>query len=149
MHIGLDKSGAQHQAVCVIVVAALVLLSLSPSAVAQHEHRAARSQWHGDITRFHEHDWRTWHGGHWNHARHDGRLGWWWIVGDLWYFYPMPVYPYPSPWEPPPAALVSPQPGVVPPVPPTANWYYCEASHDYYPYVHVCPGGWKPVPVTP
>ena len=31
-----------------------------------------------------------WGGGHWLHDRHDGRLGWWWVVGPSWYFYPRP-----------------------------------------------------------
>jgi hypothetical protein len=74
-------------------------------------------------------------------TRHDGRLGWWWIVGSSWYFYPTPVYPYPNPWEPPPITLTAP--------PPTAYWYYCDASRGYFPYVPECASGWRPVPATP
>ena len=29
-------------------------------------------QWHGNIERFHDHDWGVWRGGHWAHARHGG-----------------------------------------------------------------------------
>jgi hypothetical protein len=119
-----------------------------PGARAPREGRARPPQWHGDIARFHEHDWGVWRGGHWSHARHDGRLGWWWVVGGAWYFYPWPVYPYPNPWEPPPAVLV-PAPAAVAPPPPTPYWYYCESSRAYYPYVGACPEGWKQVPATP
>lgn len=128
---------------------ALAALTLSTASPAQREHRAVRPQWRGDIARFHEHDWHTWRGGRWAHVRHDGRLGWWWVVGGSWYFYPSPVYPYPNPWEPPPAVIVSPPVGVAPPPPPTQYWYYCEASRSYYPYVPICPGGWQQVPATP
>jgi hypothetical protein len=131
------------------VIATTALLTLSSSAQAQREHRDRPPRWHGDIGRFHEHDWGLWRGGHWIHARHGGRMGWWWVVGASWYFYPSPVYPYPNPWEPPPAVLVTPPAGMAPPVPPTPYWYYCEASHDYYPYVPTCVGGWKQVPAIP
>jgi hypothetical protein len=47
----------------------------------------------------------NWRGGHWRHGNHDGRYGWWWVVGGIWYFYPTPIYPYPAPKAPaaPPA----------------------------------------------
>jgi hypothetical protein len=103
--------------------------------------------WRGDIARFHERDWGVWRGGHWYHGNHGGRLGWWWIAGGIWYFYPAPIYPYPNPYEPPPAVLVTPP--ADPPPPPTQYWYYCDASRGYYPYVPTCPGGWRQVPATP
>ena len=118
---------------------------LSQPAMAQAEHRRAppHPQWRGDISRFHEHDLSVWRGGRWTQGRHDGRLGWWWVVGNAWYFYPMPVYPYPNPWEPPPAMLPTHQ------VPPPQYWYFCEAAQAYYPYISTCPGGWRQVPATP
>jgi len=141
-----------------LLAVGLVLATAQPAALAQGErHAGARAprqghavapQWHGDIARFHEHDWGVWRGGHWTHGRHDGQLGWWWVVGGAWYFYPWPVYPYPNPWEPPPAVVAVPPPTVAPP-PPTPYWYYCEASGAYYPYVSTCAGGWKQVPATP
>jgi len=118
-------------------------------ASAQRVHGPDTPRWRGDISHFHEHDWGLWRGGHWSHARHDGRMGWWWVIGANWYFYPSPVYPYPSPWEPPPTALVSPPVGVAPLAPPTPYWYYCESSNGYYPYVPTCPGGWAQRPATP
>jgi hypothetical protein len=30
----------------------------------------------------------AWEGGRWRHEMHNGRLGWWWDVGGVWYFYP-------------------------------------------------------------
>lgn len=105
--------------------------------------------WRGDIARFHEHDWGVWRGGRWAHQHHDGRLGWWWVVGGAWYFYPSPAYPYPNPWEPPPPVSLVPPAGVALSPPPTQHWYFCEASQGYYPYVATCPGGWKPVAAEP
>jgi hypothetical protein len=144
-----------------LIVALLAALALSPAALAQHGegrgqghgrgHDVGRGgpshQWHGNIARFHDHDWGVWRGGHWSHARHDGRLGWWWVVGPSWYYYPAPVYPYPSPWLPSEVFITG--PGGAVPMPPTQFWYYCPASRNYYPYVNFCPGGWRQVPATP
>jgi hypothetical protein len=123
------------------VALALALATLSSTAAPPRERRAAPPPWRGHIERFHEHDWNLWREGRWVRTRHDGRLGWWWIVGSSWYFYPTPVYPYPNPWEPPPITLTAP--------PPTAYWYYCDASRGYFPYVPECASGWRPVPATP
>jgi hypothetical protein len=30
----------------------------------------------------------AWEGGRWRHEMHNGRFGWWWDVGGVWYFYP-------------------------------------------------------------
>jgi len=119
--------------------------TLSQPAMAQAEHRRSPThpQWRGDISRFHEHDLDLWRGGRWTQGRHDGRLGWWWVIGNAWYFYPVPVYPYPNPWEPPPAMLQAPQ------LPPPQYWYFCDAAQAYYPYASTCPGGWKQVPAKP
>jgi hypothetical protein len=107
-------------------------------------------RWRGHIERFHEHDWDLWREGRWRHEFHDGRWGWWWIVGPTWYFYPEPVYPYPNPYEPPVAVIVQPAPArPAAPPPPPQNWYYCEGARGYYPYVPACPGGWRAVPATP
>jgi hypothetical protein len=79
-------------------------------------------------------DLDRWHGGHWFHGEHLGRLGWWWVVDDGWYGYPAPIYPYPDPYVP--AAAVTPSAGY---------WYYCASANAYYPYVAQCPEGWKQV----
>ncbi|HEY1720610.1 MAG TPA: hypothetical protein VGG27_05150 [Magnetospirillaceae bacterium] len=94
--------------------------------------------WHGDIHHFGEHDLGIWRGGRWFHGPHDGRPGWWWIVGGVWYFYPAPVYPFPNPYVPPGA--------VVPP--PVQYYYYCGPAQAYYPQVGSCPVQWQAVPAT-
>jgi hypothetical protein len=37
------------------------------------------------------HGHQAWEGGRWRHESHNGRFGWWWDVGGVWYFYPRPV----------------------------------------------------------
>ena len=82
---------------------------------------------------------QNWHGGHWEHRHHhhdhdfddDDDFGWFWVVGDDWFYYPEPVYPYPDPYTPP-----GEEPGW---------WYWCAAAQEYYPYVTDCPSGWVPV----
>lgn len=85
--------------------------------------------WPGDIHHF---DVGYWHGGHWWHGEYGSRLGWWWIVGPDWYWYPAPVYPYPDPYLPPGAVA--------------GFWYWCDFYHRYYPFVGACPTGWRAVP---
>ena len=89
--------------IAALAASAVAALVTSGTALAQH-----RGPWHGDIHHFHEHDWGVWRTGHWFHGPHSGRMGWWWIAGGTYYFYPTPVYPYPSPWEPPAVSLVEP-----------------------------------------
>jgi hypothetical protein len=107
--------------------------------------------WHGrDIRYFHDRDLPRWRSGHWHHGYHDGRLGWWWIVAGLWYFYPQRVADYPDPYTPPPVVVVqqtAPAPSTAPP--PSQYWYYCAPEKGYYPYVPSCPGGWTMVPALP
>jgi len=33
----------------------------------------------------------AWEGGRWHHQVHNGRDGWWWDVGGVWYYYPQPM----------------------------------------------------------
>lgn len=129
---------------------ALVVLLLMPclagSGYAEERghyrrHEAGgRTEWHGEIGRFHEHDFDRWRGGRWHHGRHDGRYGWWWIVGGIWYFYPARVEPFPDPYQPPVVVLP-------PPSAPPQYWYYCASPAGYYPYVSRCAVNWQRVPV--
>jgi hypothetical protein len=123
--------------------AALVLLLLPCLADAglaeERHHRDGRNEWRGEIGRFHENDMELWRGGRWHHGRHDGRNGWWWIVGSVWYFYPMRVEPYPDPYQPP--VVVVPPPPAQP-----MYWYYCASPTGYYPYVARCSIPWQRVP---
>lgn len=85
-----------------------------------------------------------WQGGGWRHEMHDGYLGWWWVVGDSWFYYPSPIYPYP--------AYIGPQYYYdyysYYPAPPY-YWYHCEDPLGYYPSVQDCRGPWEPVPPSP
>lgn len=137
------------------VAAASLLSIVAPVVEAQrHDQRHARG-WHGDIRHFHERDFVRWRSGHWFHGRNGGHLGWWWIVGGVYYFYPQPVYPYPDPYTPPvvivqpPAVAQAPAPPAGQPQPASGTWYYCDSAQTYYPYVAECPGGWRAVPATP
>jgi hypothetical protein len=121
------------------LAAAIVTAMGAGTALAQHdrdrdEHFRRDEHWGGDPHRFADHDLAYWRGGHWFNGFHDGRPGWWWIVGPNWYVYPAPVYPYPDPYLPPGMA-----PGA------TATWYYCDNPQGYYPYVPSCALPWRPV----
>ncbi|HEY3699428.1 MAG TPA: hypothetical protein VGK97_08860 [Spongiibacteraceae bacterium] len=123
------------------IVAAAVAVGSSIAMAEPGRH------WHGDMREFHIHDYPHWREGRWYHGGHDGRLGWWWIAGDMWYFYAAPVYPYPDPYLPPTVAVEPAQVTAVPP--PPQNWYYCDSARNYYPYVSNCPEGWRAVPAQP
>jgi hypothetical protein len=81
----------------------------------------------------------AWETGRWRHEIHDGRDGWWWDVGGVWYFYPQPVEgppayisedfaddvsygaPVDAGYPPPPAAYVAAPPPPPPPPDPAAS----------------------------
>src|SRR5437879_12708388 len=65
--------------------------------------------------------------------------------GPYWGSY---AYPSPYPYAYPPMVVATSDPLSVAP-PPQASWYYCDNPRGYYPYVHQCPGGWRPVAPTP
>lgn len=122
----------------------LLGIASSTSVIADPPHR----RWHGDIHHFHRYDYPRWRSGHWYHGHHGGRLGWWWVAADAWYYYPAPVYPYPNPYSP----YTSPHTVVIEPERAPQRepiWYYCKSSRKYYPYVSVCPEGWRSVPAQP
>lgn len=128
--------------VCLLAGAAVALGAVAP-AIAQDRHDERRFEdrhdrgWHDrDIHHFRDRDFARWQHGRWFRGRHDGRLGWWWIVGDTWYFYPRPIYPFPDPYVPP----------VVAGPPATNAWYFCPPSQAYYPYAASCPVPWQVVP---
>ena len=138
--------------------AALAMLAASPAEAQQHPgdfhggqgHYEGRAE-HGYRDRhpghFAEHDWGVWRGGAWRHEWHDGRFGWWWLVGPDWYYYPEPLYPYPNPYVPPTVEAAPAVAGEGPP--PAQYWYYCDNPPGYYPYVATCQTQWRPVPATP
>jgi hypothetical protein len=85
-----------------------------------------------------------WQRGSWRHVMRNGHLGWWWVAGGLWYYYPAPIYPYPMYIGPTAYYDYYSQYGT-----PDYYWYYCEDPMGYYPYVQQCNGPWEPVPPTP
>jgi len=109
----------------------------APAAQAPRAFGAVPAPYRGDMHRFVDQDAHVWRAGRWHHSHHDGRIGWWWVVGGLWYFYPRPIYPYPDPFVPGDVAYVSGGTG--------PYWYYCRSAGQYYPYVTYCPEGWVPV----
>lgn len=58
----------------------------APGHYAAHGPAPARD-WGGHAYRGH----LAWEGGHWRHEVHNGRSGWWWDVGGVWYYYPQRV----------------------------------------------------------
>ncbi len=77
------------------------------------------------------HGRQAWEGGRWRHEAHNGRYGWWWDVGGVWYFYPQPmegppgyiseveaVEDYGGPDGPPVAGGYPPPQAYAPPPPP-------------------------------
>ncbi|HJY75391.1 MAG TPA: DUF6515 family protein [Burkholderiales bacterium] len=80
-------------------------------------------------------------------------------VGGFPYYYANDVYYSNAPAggyvvaNPPTDEVVAPGPAPVPgpqaAAPQAANWYYCESSKNYYPYVTECKEGWRQVPATP
>ncbi len=115
----------------VVAGAGLAASAMTGSALAD-EYR----HWHGDHHHFYGYDLDHWRHGNWWRGWHEGRQGWWWIVGGVWYWYPAPVYPFPDPYRPP----------LVPAAPPGQYWYYCPNPPGYYPYVPACPVPWQMMP---
>jgi hypothetical protein len=61
------------------------------------------------------------------------------------YYYP-PYYPQPVVVQQPPVYVEQP---AAQPQTQQGSWYYCAASHAYYPYVKECASGWQPVAPNP
>ncbi len=129
-----------------LLVAGTVLALVPQSAMAEHGRREPH-RWGGDIHRFHERDLHTWRGGRWHRGHHEGRLGWWWIVGPTWYYYAAPVYPYPDPYTPPTVVVETVQ--AVPTAPAVQRYWYCTNPQGYFPYVPLCYDAWQRVEMAP
>lgn len=86
---------------------------------------APASDWGGHAYRGH----LAWEGGRWRHEVHNGRSGWWWDVGGVWYYYPQrmdgpPAYISEDYIDDVPVAYAPPGPPVAyepPPPPPPAD----------------------------
>jgi hypothetical protein len=97
------------------------------SPAGEHVTGVLRPAPHGDIRHFDLSYWRS--GRRW-HGDHQGRRGWWWIVGPAWYWYPAAISLYPDPFTPP---------GL-----PPGAYYWCPDYEQYYPFVDDCPSPWQP-----
>src|SRR5579859_8046293 len=91
--------------------AALMLGAVTFAALASVPAQARPREWR------HE-DWGR---GRWIHDRHGGRLGWWWVVGGMWYWYERPhTFVVQSA---PPVVVQQTPPVVIQQVPPPAPAY--------------------------
>jgi hypothetical protein len=118
--------------IAVRIAAALLVGAATMPAAAEDWHDRDRDR---DRHAAREHPWQgpefeRWRHGAWWHGNHHGRVGWWWIAGDVWYLYPAPVYPYPDPFAPP-------------------VYYWCDNPRGYYPAVPACALPWRAVPAPP
>lgn len=137
-------------------LAALLLLSLFASPVLADDRRHKRqhgSAWHSDWRDSsgsrHGHDNHRWPSGRWHHGHHEGRSGWWWIVGGVWYLSAAAAQTYPSYYQAP-MTIAPPALPVPPPTPvPTSYWHYCANPAGYYPYVAQCAVAWQRVAAVP
>lgn len=110
-----------------------------------------RHGWNDQQRNF-RHRWRN---GRWWRGRHNGRMGWWWLVGNAWYSFANATYPYPAYGGgdygggdyatgggegccAPDGADARPN-----------TWYRCSDPEGYYPYVRQCNGEWESVATTP
>lgn len=76
-----------------VVALASVLVAPPLSAFAQREAgpRGARLAPTQNFGGHVYHGQLAWRDGRWHHTTRNGRFGWWWDVGGVWYFYPEPV----------------------------------------------------------
>jgi surface antigen len=122
-----------------VVIGAAMLVSLQPVTVSAQEHWRGHDHrgWDRGGPAYAPDHWRR---GLWQHGRHDGRDGWWWVVGGLWHWYPTPVNPYPQPVFQSPPVIVG---------PPGQLLYYCGNPSGYYPQVPACLIPWQMVQSAP
>lgn len=131
-----------------LIAGATLLLGLSPLVASAEEHYSHHVFREREVGHFRGVELDIWRGGHWHHEWHNGRFGWWWFAGGVWYFYDTPIYPYPTVVSettivepmtapPPPAGAVAP------------TYYYCDNPAGYYPYVTTCTLPFRPVPAAP
>jgi len=72
------KNDARIKKMARIAVALLVWttwMTIFAGPIRAAPWRGGGPRWHGDIERFHEHDFVVWRGGHWIHGWHTGRFG--------------------------------------------------------------------------
>src|SRR5277367_3236289 len=79
----------------ILVALASLTIGMTPLLASADEHFHHEFHEH-DVRLFRGHDLDVWRGGHWHHEWHNGRFGWWWFAGGVWYWYDTPAWPYPN-----------------------------------------------------
>jgi len=69
--------------------------------------------------------------GHWFRGEHNGRYGWWWVVGRDWFAVDRPAQLAPELYTPPHRTK--------------GWWYLCPDNLAYYPFVTSCMADWMRV----
>lgn len=121
-----------------LLAAIIALSALMPAtAMADHRHHHGGARYNFSFN----YGSPYYHGGYYRpyaHHRHYAPR-----FGPTFYYYEVPVVR-----EYEVTRIVEPTPQISGP-PPTQNWYLCEDSGEYYPYVTECDSDWKVVPATP
>jgi hypothetical protein len=130
------------------LLVATVAAALLPSVAGAEEHFTHHEFHDRDVAHFRGHDLDVWRAGHWAHEWRNGRFGWWWFAGGIWYFYDAPVYPYPTTLSG--VTFVEPEVVTQPAAPSgVPAYYYCDNPAGYYPYVTTCTVPFRPVAPPP
>lgn len=149
------------------IVLLFLIVPYSLKAEGWHERGHDHRRFHGhDISFFTIEEREIWQTGYWRQEWHNGRFGWWWYAGGVWYLYEQPILPYPmfvsefsiienSPL--PPSSNTVPMPPPVPssftaPSPQTTtpnSYFYCDNPPGYYPVVMRCNVPYRPVYTVP
>jgi hypothetical protein len=95
----------------------------------------------------HNNDYNNWQTGRWEKTHHDGKLGWWWILGSSWYLFEQPAYPYPV-INPIYVSPIVTEPELNVQIQNIAkSRYYCSTTGQYYPESNICSVPWKKIEI--
>jgi len=116
----------------------------------EREHDIERLHGHDfhvrDVRYFNDREWGRWRSGYWQRDYYDGRFGWWYDVGGVYYPYDAPIWPYPlsvAPLIVAEAAVAPPPPMPIAPLPALPRVaYHCASPEGFYPEVGACDAGW-------
>jgi len=116
----------------------------------EREHDIERLHGHDfhvrDVRYFNDREWGRWRSGYWHRDYYDGRFGWWYDVGGVYYPYAAPIWPYPlsvAPLIVAEAAAAPPPPMPIAPLPALPRVaYHCASPAGFYPEVGACDAGW-------
>lgn len=100
----------------------------------------------------HGYGYGRFHGGGWGGPRFGVgiNLGPYPFYGPAYPGYAYPYYgPTVVPVTPAPIIIQEQVPTYIQPAQAATNWYFCQSTNTYYPYVNECAEGWKTVPSQP